>query len=278
MKQPVLKNDAFLQDVDRHTGRKGVRLWWLGQSGFLLHWDANFLLFDPYLSDSLTDKYAGTAKPHVRMTAQVVHPLDLYMVDVVASSHNHTDHLDRETLGPLRAANGERLKLVIPEANRAFVVERLECEPEWPVGMNDGEVKQVGPFEFHGIASAHEGLDRTEAGLHPYLGNVVKFGGHAVYHPGDTVLYEGLVEKLRPHHVDVAMLPINGSLPERGVAGNLWGREAAWLAKEAQVKLAIPCHFDMFAFNTVTTDEFESECRRLGQRFKVLKNGEGLTL
>ncbi|MBI5087025.1 MAG: MBL fold metallo-hydrolase [Acidobacteria bacterium] len=278
MKQPALKDDAFLRDVDKHTGRPGVRLWWLGQSGFLLHWDSNFLLFDPYLSDSLTDKYAATAKPHVRMTAQVVHPLDLYMVDVVTSSHNHTDHLDRETLGPLRAANGARLKMVIPEANRAFVAQRLECEPEWPVGMNDGDVKRVGPFEFHGIASAHESLDRTETGLHPYMGYVVKFGGHAVYHPGDTVLYDGLAEKLKPHAVDAALLPINGSLPERAVAGNLWGREAAWLAKEARAKLVIPCHFDMFAFNTVTTGESESECRRLGQRFKVLKNGEGVTL
>ena len=32
--------------------------WWLGQSGFLLQWKGNRILIDPYLSDSLTKKYA----------------------------------------------------------------------------------------------------------------------------------------------------------------------------------------------------------------------------
>ena len=46
-----------------------------------------------------------TDKPHVRMTRRVVAPERLDFVDVVTSSHNHTDHLDAETLGPLRGAN-----------------------------------------------------------------------------------------------------------------------------------------------------------------------------
>jgi L-ascorbate metabolism protein UlaG (beta-lactamase superfamily) len=38
----------------------------------------------------------------------------------VTSSHNHTDHLDHETLWPLMAVN-PRMAMVIPEANREFV-------------------------------------------------------------------------------------------------------------------------------------------------------------
>ena len=56
----------------------------------------------PYLSDSLTAKYAGTDKPHVRMTERAIDPARLDFIDVVTSSHNHTDHLDHETLWPLR--------------------------------------------------------------------------------------------------------------------------------------------------------------------------------
>ena len=37
-------------------------------------------------------------------------------------------------------------------------------------------------------------------------------------------------EALANQPIDIALLPINGYLPERKVAGNLWGREAAWLA------------------------------------------------
>jgi L-ascorbate metabolism protein UlaG (beta-lactamase superfamily) len=269
------KDDALLADIAVHrTLRNGFRLWWLGQSGFLLQYRGRHALFDPYLSDSLTRKYANTDKPHVRMTERVIDPARLGFIDVATSSHNHTDHLDAETLLPVIKAN-PALKLVIPEANRAFVAERLGCDPQWPIGLNDGASVCIGEFEFHGVASAHERLDETAEGLYPYLGYVVKFGGYSVYHSGDTVLYAGLVEKLRAHEVDVAMLPINGSLPERRVAGNLWGGEAARLAFDAGVKVAVPCHYGMFEFNTASPEEFAAECERLGQKFRLLRNGEG---
>jgi hypothetical protein len=38
--------------------------------------------------------------------------------------HDHTDHLDAQTLRPILASN-PKTKLVIPEANRAFVAARL---------------------------------------------------------------------------------------------------------------------------------------------------------
>ena len=41
---------------------------WLGQGGFELSDGEASILLDPYLSDSLTRKYAQTDKPHVRMT------------------------------------------------------------------------------------------------------------------------------------------------------------------------------------------------------------------
>ncbi|MGI9175667.1 MAG: MBL fold metallo-hydrolase, partial [Rhodothermales bacterium] len=75
MIQPLQSGDAFLTDV-RHARQEPdtLHVWWLGQSGFLVQWQGRYLLFDPYLSDSLTKKYADTDKPHVRMTARVVEP------------------------------------------------------------------------------------------------------------------------------------------------------------------------------------------------------------
>src|SRR5215467_4046205 len=99
---PLQQDDDFLADVaETRDELSNLHVWWLGQSGFLVQWQGRHLLLDPYLSDSLTRKYAGTDKPHVRMTARVVAPEQLDFIDVVTSSHNHTDHLDGETLGPL---------------------------------------------------------------------------------------------------------------------------------------------------------------------------------
>ena len=274
MIQPFRSDDAFLDDViGNRRDADALHIWWLGQSGYLLQWAGQHLLLDPYLSDSLTRKYADTDKPHMRMTARVVKPERLDFIDVVTSSHNHTDHLDADTLKPLRDAN-EGLKLVIPEANRAFVAERLGIPPDEPIGVDDGTSVIVRGFGFSGIAAAHESLDRDESGRHRYLGYVVRFGPWTVYHSGDTVRYEGLVERLRKSAIDVALLPINGSAPERRVPGNLSGPEAAKLAKEIGARIVIPCHYDMFAFNTESPDAFVTECDRLGQPYRVLRGGE----
>jgi L-ascorbate metabolism protein UlaG (beta-lactamase superfamily) len=274
--QPAQSYATLLADIrasskDRHN--RGFRLWWLGQSGFLLQWQGIHVLLDPYLSDSLTRKYSQTDKPHVRMTELVIDPAQLSFVDVATSSHNHTDHLDAETLGPILARNPS-LKLVIPEANRAFVAERLKIDSAMPIGLDDGGTIELSGIRFSGVASAHENVERDEQGRVKALGYVLQFGDWSLYHSGDTLRYDGMAEKLRLFAVDVALLPINGRAPQRRVPGNLSGPEAAQLAHDMGAKLAIPCHFDMFEFNTAPPDAFVDACRRLGQPFRILRCGE----
>ncbi|HET8548940.1 MAG TPA: MBL fold metallo-hydrolase [Bryobacteraceae bacterium] len=255
------KDDVLLADVC------GPHLWWLGQSGFLLHYRGRYALIDPYLSDSLTNKYAGTDKPHVRITERVIDPNRLDFVDVVTSSHAHTDHLDPETLQPVFAVN-RKLKIVAPAASREVVRERTGAEP---IGLEDGSSVEVSGFVFHGIAAAHEDLSPA------YLGYLIECGPYRIYHSGDCVPYDGLVERLRPFKVDVALLPINGRAPERRVAGNFTGREAARLARDVGARVAIPMHYEMFEFNTASPDEFVAEAARVGLRVHIMRCGERFT-
>ena len=114
MIKPFLHGSAFLTDVrNAASSRDELHIWWIGQSGFLAQWRGEHLLFDPYLSDSLTHKYAKTNKPHVRMTERVISPDQLDFINITTSSHNHTDHLDSETLIPLMQANPE-MELLVP--------------------------------------------------------------------------------------------------------------------------------------------------------------------
>ena len=196
MIKPALQDDDFLADVQAARGARGFRLWWLGQSGFLLQWQGRHLLFDPYLSDSLTRKYAATDKPHVRLTERVVAPERLDFIDVVTSSHNHTDHLDGETLGPLLRAN-PKMNVIVPEANREFVVNRLKIMVELPIGLDAGKFTSHAGFTIHGVPAAHETIERDESGRCKFLGYVVEFGGWTIYHSGDTIRYEGMAEGLR---------------------------------------------------------------------------------
>ena len=252
-------------------------IWWLGQSGFLIQWNKKCLLFDPYLSDSLTKKYANTNKPHERISELVIDPNLLDCIDIVTSSHNHTDHLDAETLIPILSKN-KMTRFIIPEANRAFVVDRVTCETDFPIGLTDGEKKEILGFTFHGVPAAHNEIERDEQGLCKFMGYVVKFGKFSVYHSGDTLWYADMVKVLKPFQVDVAFLPINGNDPARGVAGNLNCKEAAQLGKEINAKLVIPHHYDLFKFNTADPKEFENEAKRLSQSYKILQLGEHLRI
>jgi L-ascorbate metabolism protein UlaG (beta-lactamase superfamily) len=269
MIRPALQDEAFLAGVEagRLRNDRTLRLWWLGQSGYLVQWQGRHLLLDPYLSDSLTKKYAATDKPHVRMTERVIVPERLDFIDVVTSSHNHTDHLDAETLNPLMHVN-PAMKLVIPEANRAFVADRLHIDPAMPLGLGVGQETIVAPFSFTAVPAAHEELKPE------YLGYVVRVGSFTIYHSGDTILYEGMSDLLRAFKIDLAILPINGRAPERRVAGNLNDREAANLAHDIGARWVIPCHYEMFEFNTASPDAFIRYCSDLNQHCKVLKAGE----
>lgn len=275
--EPLLSDDALAADVEAANPGEGIVLWWLGQSGFLVKSAVGRVLFDPYLSDSLTRKYDHTDKPHTRMTRRAIAPSELQSISIVTSSHNHTDHLDAETLSAVLASN-PTAKLLAPEANRAFVANRLGCDPEWPLGLSDGESLAVDGFEFHAVPAAHNEIDRDKRGRCLYLGYVVRFGKITVFHSGDTLRYPQMADLLRPFSIDVALLPINGNRPERRVAGNLFGDEAAQLAHDIGARLVVPCHYDMFEFNTESPDLFVESCLSVNQPFHVLQCGERLSL
>jgi L-ascorbate metabolism protein UlaG (beta-lactamase superfamily) len=281
MKAAFQTSEQLLKEVRQALTNSERKLWWLGQSGFLLVQSGRALLLDPYLSDSLTRKYAQTDKPHVRMTKLVVEPAklgEIGVIDVITSSHGHTDHLDAETLLPLLAAN-PHARLVIPAANRDFVLQRLGTHiASRLVELDDGTSGQVGSMEIQGVASAHPTVERDDKGRCRFLGYVVQWDGLTLYHSGDTLLHESLIPFLQRFRIDIALLPINGDKPERRVAGNLNGREAAQLAKAVGAKTVIPCHYDLFEFNTASPDLFIAECVRVQQAFRILGNGEGLEL
>jgi L-ascorbate metabolism protein UlaG (beta-lactamase superfamily) len=272
---PAIKKDKTLIDEVKHfeNDAANFHLWWLGQSGYLIAWQGKKILIDPYLSDSLTAKYADTNKPHIRMSELVVRPELLTGISIVSSSHNHTDHLDAATLIPV-IQNNPGISFIIPEANRQFVSERVKIAADYPHGLDEAASVTINNFTFHGIAAAHNELDRDEKGRYRYLGYIIRFGKWTIYHSGDTLWYEGLEKKLAGFSIDLALLPINGNDSARGVAGNLNTDEAALLAKAAGIRHVIPCHYDMFTFNTADPALFAGKAESLEQSYTILAHGE----
>ena len=136
----------------------------------------------------------------------------------------------------------------------------------------------MGAVDFVGELAVHELVACLPLGRLSSLGFLIRVGPWTLFHAGDTILFPGLEDRLREARIDLAFLPINGRSPERRVAGNLWGPEAATLAHQSGIQTVVPCHYELFEFNTASPTEFEARCQALQQPYHRLQAGGRLTL
>lgn len=275
MIEPLRSGPELIDEIQQTRPAPGsLVVWWLGQSGFLIKSPEGLLAVDLYLSEHLTRKYEGTEKPHVRMTRAPLRGADLRGVDLVLASHKHSDHLDPGTLPDLMAASPDAL-LVVPEALVEYA-RTLDIPPDRIQGIDAGNTLERAGFRVRAIPSAHEGLDTDALGHHLYLGFVIEAEGRRLYHSGDTLAYESLLDQLGHDPFDAMFLPINGRDPARGVPGNMSAAEAVEIAVRARPRYVVPHHYDMFTFNTVPIEAFAKKSRGVspGTESRILRCGE----
>lgn len=227
-----------------------VAIWWLGQASIVLRAGDTVIYIDPFFS-----AYPG------RLIPPPFVPEMAPAADYVLCTHEHVDHFDPQTLPGLLQVSPQA-RLIVPRP-LAVGVDVLGISPERVVGTQPGEVLRWGDITIASLPASHGlqapparyGFDLVEQNgekLYRYLGYVLEIAGVRIYHAGDTVIYDGLVERLRDLAVDIAFLPINGRNYFReqvDIVGNMDEREAADLAAAAGVKLLVPMHYDMFAAN-----------------------------
>jgi L-ascorbate metabolism protein UlaG (beta-lactamase superfamily) len=264
MNQPI-KTGAELVAEIQDTRVTAPTLWWLGHSGFAVKF-ANILFFvDPCLCD-----VPGRA----RVMPPPFSPRQVTAADLILCSHAHALHMDGSTLnGMLQSSH--RAKVVLPKSAAAharslgIAFERMtttdaDLRVEY---FKEGQYGRV-----YAVPSAHERLDRTAVGGFPYLGYLIRFGGHTIYHAGDCVMYDDLAQRLKPYNVTVALLPIAGR--------NFSVQEAAQLAEEIGARWLIPMHYGTFSGDLGDVNRFIEHMlgQRPDQRFKVFQCGERWTV
>ncbi len=256
----------------------GITLWWLGQSGYLLRWRELTVLVDPYLSDHLAAKYAGTDKPHERLMPAPFAAEAMTFANLILATHQHSDHLDPGSIGALLAASPDAL-LVLPAAVADYAADELGVGDERMVPIRDGEMFELDGLRVHAIPAAHERLEVDEEGQHRCLSYVVDAAPVRLVFAGDTVPWPGQIERFAAFEPQLACLPINGRDARRqalGTPGNLTIAEAARLAAEVGVDVVLPNHFGMFAFNTAEPADFIHHCEAHfpGLQVEVLAPGQ----
>lgn len=236
----------------------GDAAYWLGQAGFWIDLGGTRILIDPYLSDSLAEKYVGTRFPHTRMMDIPIRPKDLPRPDIVLITHAHTDHMDPVTLAELSARH-PNLTYVVPAAETPLARERLGDTAQLR-SVVSGDSVNIGGVSITVFPSAHEDRKRDVLGRDHYLGYGITAGDTRLYHSGDTVPFAALTHLLKDFAPDIAFLPINGRDEQRarhGVPGNMTIQEAIALCVDCKIPRLIPHHFGLFDFNTASAAELE---------------------
>lgn len=230
-----------------------LEIHWLGQAGFIIDIGGKRLVIDPYLSDSLAEKYRGTARPHTRMMAAPIAAGEIPFVDLVLSTHAHTDHMDPGTLPQLLSAN-PRARFVAPRASRSQAVERSQVNDDRLLLARAGEPITISKdLTIIPTRAAHESLETDGEGDHRFLGYAILADGIGLWHSGDCIPFDGLEAEIARLHPDIALLPVNGRHPElseNGVPGNFFLHEAIDVARKAGAAHMIAHHYGLFDFNT----------------------------
>lgn len=239
---------------------------YIGQCGFVIFNDKVAFAVDPVLND-LVDETGKSIRNYPPVLAY-----EELEVDYIFCTHDHIDHMAKETLCEVAKIDPET-KFIVP----AGCVNQLV---EWGIaadrvmGIADGESMklEIGRLSVKGISAAHPIHQLDENGKDHNLVYCFELEDKKLVHLGDTYMTERLEKDLRSlGHIDVLFPPINGRDEEReskGIIGNLDYKEAAQLADKLRVDLAIPTHFDMVTGNTANPFDFAEELWKLNQENK----------
>lgn len=229
------------------VSRGSVAAWWLGQNGFIFKTTEGTLVsIDLYLSNSATRVCKDLPINMQRQVPIFIQPCDL-VTDVYACTHSHVDHADPDTISNLR--NKDTMQFVGPS---------YTCSIYNKLGIEDSRIHQLWPqqeIEFKDVKLRGTfALPTDETDLN-HMGYLLTFSEKfRIYITGDTD-YSELLASVASHSPQVLITCINGNF------NNLSHWEAAGLAKLIRPNIAIPCHYDMFADNSIDPKQFRASLK-----------------
>jgi L-ascorbate 6-phosphate lactonase len=252
-----------------------ARIWWIGQEGFVIKSSRRIIYIDPYLSDYCERITRGQPNEHVLITPPPLKPQDVDHADLVLCTHDHADHIDPEGI-PIIAESSPRARFVVPRCARETML-RLGVLRDRIDTLAGDDYLALDDVEVHAVPAMHERFDRDPEKGYPYLSYLLGLEGMSLFHAGDTIPYEGQIERVAAHRIDVAFLPINGRDDFRhrlAFEGNFTCAEAVAFAAAVRAGLTIPMHYDKFTLNTGDVHEFRRLAEEHGLPHRVMRAGE----
>jgi len=253
-----------------------VTVTWVGHSTNLIDVGGYRVITDPLLTRRVA---------HLRRRRDLP-AADTAVVDAALLSHVHLDHIHIPSLRKLRPSTA----IVVPR-NAGPLLRKAGFSDVTEVV--EGDVLEVGPLRVEVVHAEHKHGrgPHTKLTAAP-LGFIVDsdvtgaHGGHRVYYPGDTDLFDDMATF---DDIDLALLPIWGWGSTLGT-GHLDPGRAAQAAELIEPRMVVPIHWGTYApedgrirlppWFTDAPDLFVEAMAATGQSdlLRVLDPGQSITL
>lgn len=222
---------------------------WLGQSGLKISFEnGRVLMFDPYLSNYVAEHENPALERILPLRKEYLNE----KIDALLLSHDHTDHMDPNTLTAL-FSNPQNREVYIFSAPSVWQKLRGKC----PTGANSYCMypgSEVTPWDGLRIRAVYAAHSDPQA-----IGFWIEAEGIRVYLSGDTLYHPRVIAELAGQ-VDLAFVCINGA------GNNMNSQDAARLIKQLRVKTAVPVHWDMLPGYTADPELFIQAAWKRGVR------------
>ncbi len=291
-----LKGAFFATQETRFTGkpedltaRDKFLIAYVGHATVFINFFGTMILTDPIYSNRVGKIIKRRVAPGIKL--EELPPLDLVLV-----SHAHFDHLDRQTLKKL----APKTRTLIIAKNCRDLVEDLGFEkimeldwdqkyeehnsPQSPLTLR-GEAPSLrireGELRILSFRPRHWGTrvpwERIKRGYNSYI---LSKNAVNIFFAGDTAYSRTLIEALKNHQIDIALLPIGAYSPPYFRTFHLSPEDAARMFEEMGAKILIPIHWGVFKLSLEPMDEppeginKEMQARNQKDKLKLLRPGE----
>lgn len=225
-----------------------LKITYLGQAGLLFETETIQTLVDPYLSDSV-----AKIQPHNKRRQPIDERFLQIKPNIIVITHNHADHLDKETLAHYLSEES-RVTVLAPYSAWQEIRKFGGLKNNY-VMFNNGTTWTESGVTFRAVKAEHS--DEYAIGV------VIAVEGKNYYVTGDTLYSERVFESLPQTEFEAVFLPINGA------GNNMNATDAARFVSRIKTKYAVPVHFGMF--DDLTGRELQAENAVLPRIYEEIK-------
>jgi L-ascorbate metabolism protein UlaG (beta-lactamase superfamily) len=276
----VYQDEALIDQMNKLVVNPGcLAVWGLGQMGVALKTEKQMMIYiDPILSNVVAETFPNSAADFQRAFPTPVRADLVTNADVVLCTHEHLDHADPLTLGPICVASPRAVFIAPRWADEQLDQAGVPAERRIVPAMD--QYLSVDSVRVWVVPAAHYSVECDSARGCRWLSYLIDTGGIYFFHSGDTILYPGYLERISAlPKADLGMVAVNGrdAIREaKGIVGNLLPEEAARMSAQLGWDVLLSGHNDLFEMNTIPASQIADALARVNprQKFHALQPGE----